>query len=50
MPKILGNSVGEYNKSCSSPHQDSRKIEFAIFWIFYDFQEILQESAKAIYY
>jgi hypothetical protein len=25
------NSLGEYNKSCSAPHQESRKIEFAIF-------------------
>jgi hypothetical protein len=29
MPKIFGNSLGEYNKSCSAPHQESRKIEFA---------------------
>jgi hypothetical protein len=31
MPKILGSSLGEYNKSCSAHHQESRKIEFAIF-------------------
>jgi hypothetical protein len=46
MPKILWNSLGEYNKSCSAPHQKSRKIEFAFFRIFYDFLEILQTSAK----
>jgi hypothetical protein len=37
MPKILGNGLGEYNKSCSAPHQESSKIEFAIFQICYDF-------------
>jgi hypothetical protein len=40
MPKILENILGEYNKSCSAPHQESSKIEFAIFRIFYDFLEI----------
>jgi hypothetical protein len=45
MPKILGNNLGEYNKSCSDPHQESRQIEFAIFRVFYDFLEILQDSA-----
>jgi hypothetical protein len=33
MPKISRNILGEYNKSCSAPHQESRKIEFAIFRI-----------------
>jgi hypothetical protein len=47
MPKILGTSLEEYNKSCSSPHEESSKIEIKIFRIFYDFQEILQESAKS---
>jgi hypothetical protein len=50
MPKILGNSLGEYNKSCIAPHQESSKIEFAIFQIFYDFLEILQDSAICIHY
>jgi hypothetical protein len=50
MPKISRNSLGEYNKSCSAPHQESSKIEFEIFRIFYDFLENLQESAKSFYY
>jgi hypothetical protein len=50
MPKISRNSLGEYNKSCSVTHQESRKIEFAFFRIFYDFLEILQESPKSFYY
>jgi hypothetical protein len=50
LPKILGNNLEKYNKSCSSPHQESSKIEFAFFTIFYDFLEILQESAKPFYY
>jgi hypothetical protein len=29
MPKILGNSSGKNNKSCSVFHQESNKIEFA---------------------
>jgi hypothetical protein len=39
------NRLGEYNKSCSSSHQESRKIEFAFFWFSYGFLEILQVSA-----
>jgi hypothetical protein len=50
MPKLLKNSLGEYNKSCSAPHQESSKIAFAIFWIFYNFLEILQVSANVLYY
>jgi hypothetical protein len=50
MPKLLRNSLGEYNKSCSAPHQESSKIEFAIFRIFYDFLESLQVSANVLYY
>jgi hypothetical protein len=46
MPKISRNSLGEYNKSCSAHHQESRKIEFAFFQIIYDVLEILQASAK----
>jgi hypothetical protein len=49
MPKILGNSLGEYNKSCSASHQEFSKIEFAIFQILYDFLKILQVSAICIY-
>jgi hypothetical protein len=43
MPKILGNSLGEYNKSCSAPHQESSKIEFANFRILYGFLKNLQD-------
>jgi hypothetical protein len=50
MLKISRNSLGEYNKSCSTPHQESRKIEFVIFRIFYDFLEILQVLANVLYY
>jgi hypothetical protein len=42
MSKISRNGLGEYKKSCSAPHQESSKIEFTIFRIFYDFLEILQ--------
>jgi hypothetical protein len=45
MPKILGNRLGEYNKSYSAPHLESSEIEFAFFQIFYDFLENLQDSA-----
>jgi hypothetical protein len=31
MPKILRNSLGEYNKSCSAPHQEFRNIICLIF-------------------
>jgi hypothetical protein len=47
MRKLSRNSLGECNKSCSVPHQESSKIEFAFFRFFYDFLEILQDSAKA---
>jgi hypothetical protein len=40
----------EYNKSCSTLHHEFKKIEFAFFWIFYDFLQILQESAKSFHY
>jgi hypothetical protein len=45
MLNLSRNSLGEYNKSCSAHHQESGKIEFAIFRIYYDFLEILQISA-----
>jgi hypothetical protein len=50
MPKISRNILGEYNKSCSTHHKESSKIQFAIFRIFYDFLENLQQSAKSFYY
>jgi hypothetical protein len=40
----------EYNKSCSIFHNESNKIEFAFFWIFYDFIENLQDSSNWEYY
>jgi hypothetical protein len=40
----------EYNKSCSIFHHESNKIEFAIFWNFYDFLRILQVSANCKHY
>jgi hypothetical protein len=50
MPKISGNSLDKFNKSCSTLYQESNKIEFAIFLFLYDFLEILQESANVLYY
>jgi hypothetical protein len=49
MPKISRNNLGEYNKSCSAPHRKSSKIDFAIFWFFYDFVENLQDSAISLW-
>jgi hypothetical protein len=46
MPKISRNSLGEYNKSCSTFHQESNKIDFAFLLFFYDFLENLQDSVK----
>jgi hypothetical protein len=46
MPKISTNWLGEYNKSCSTLHQESNKTGFAFFWFFYDFLENLQDSVK----
>jgi hypothetical protein len=50
MLKISRIRPWEYNKSCSIFHNESNKISFAFFWIFYDFLCILQNSAKRIYY
>jgi hypothetical protein len=50
MPKLLGNNLGKFKKRCSAPHHESRKIEFAFFLFFYDFLEILQDSAIWIHY
>jgi hypothetical protein len=46
MQKLSENSLDKYNKSCSTFYQESNKIGFAFFWIFYDFLHILQESAN----
>jgi hypothetical protein len=40
----------KFNKSCRVFLQESNKIEFAFFLIFYNFLCILQVSAKHIYY
>jgi hypothetical protein len=40
----------EYNRNCSTLHHESKKIEFAFFWSFYDFLRILQVSAKWVHY
>jgi hypothetical protein len=45
MLKISGNNLDKFNKSCSALHQKYKKIDFAFFLFFYDFLEILQESA-----
>jgi hypothetical protein len=44
LPKISRNRLGEYNKSCSTLHQESNKIGSAFFCFFYDFLENLQDS------
>jgi hypothetical protein len=50
MPKLSGNSLDKFNKSCIALHQTSRKVDFAFFRFFYDFLETLQESAIWQYY
>jgi hypothetical protein len=50
MPKISENSSDKNNKSCGIFHNESNKIEFAFFWIFYDFLRILQVSTIPNYY
>jgi hypothetical protein len=50
MLKISRNRLGEYNKSCSTPHPELRKIEFAFFWFSYNFLGILQVPATWLYY
>jgi hypothetical protein len=50
MPQISGNNPDKFNQSCSALHQESRKFGFAFLRFFYDFLEILQESAKVLYY
>jgi hypothetical protein len=46
MQKLSGTSSGKNNKSCSIFHHESKKIEFAFFWIFYNVLRNLQESTK----
>jgi hypothetical protein len=50
MLKISRNTLGEYNRSCSCPHQEPREIGFAFFCFSYDFLENLQDSANWVYY
>jgi hypothetical protein len=50
MQKLSGNSSGKSNKGCSTSHQESNKIGFAFFKIFYNFLCILQDSAEHNYY
>jgi hypothetical protein len=50
MLKISRIRPSEYNKSCSILHNESNKIGFAIYLIFYDFPHILQVSAKWFHY
>jgi hypothetical protein len=47
MQQLSGKSIEKFYKRCSVFHQESTKIEFAFIRMFYDFLEILQESAKA---
>jgi hypothetical protein len=46
MQKLSRNSLDKFNKSCSVFHEESKKIEFTFFWVFYYFLGIWQESAK----
>jgi hypothetical protein len=50
MLKISRIRLCEYNKSCSTLHNESNKIEFALFLIFNDFLCNLQVSAICKYY
>jgi hypothetical protein len=50
MQILSRNSSGKNNRSCSTFDQESIKIGFAFFWIFYDFIWIFQESTRHIYY
>jgi hypothetical protein len=47
MPKILGNRSGKNNKSSGVFLLESNKIGFAFLWIFYNFLQILQDSAPS---
>jgi hypothetical protein len=44
MQKLSGTSSGKNNKSCRIFYNESKKIEFAFFWFFYDFLHILQDQ------
>jgi hypothetical protein len=45
MQKLSGKSMVALYKSCRVFHQESKKIEFAFLWFFYDFIWIFQGSA-----
>jgi hypothetical protein len=40
MPKLSGNNLDKFNKSCSTSHLEFNKIEFAFFWVLDDFYKI----------
>jgi hypothetical protein len=48
MLKMLRNRLGEYNKSCSTFHQESNKIWFGFSQFFCDFLGNLQDPAKSV--
>jgi hypothetical protein len=48
MQKLSGNSLDKFNKSCSSLHQESRKIEFAFFRIFLRFSRDFTRISKSV--
>jgi hypothetical protein len=48
MQTLSGISSGNNNKSCGIFHHKSNKIEFAFFWVLYDFLRNLQETGKAL--
>jgi hypothetical protein len=50
MHKLSGTRSSKNNKSCRILHNESNKIEFAFFWFFYDFLQILQDSANHNHY
>jgi hypothetical protein len=47
MQKLSETSSGKNNKSCSIFHNESNKIKFAFFWIFYDLLCNLQDSENS---
>jgi hypothetical protein len=48
MPKISGNSLDKFNKSCSALHQESNKIEFAFFRFFLRFSKDFTRIGKSV--
>jgi hypothetical protein len=50
MQKLSGKRIDKFYKSCRVLNQESDKIKFVFFWIFYGFLCILQVSGKRMYY